>query len=188
MIYYDNAFRLRIRHTSVYQIHQHLDFFMQERKGEKLPYSFKIFPGTGDDSLLLVRTATALELPGEKKRELILSEGHEIKFITSMAIFHKGTKSEGRGRRQFAPSDEASYQLALTKLAKAGFKPGQIAVSGPKIVHIDKGNAGRGFTLPVFTVQGTAIISNQQEAEVGIVYGVGPKRVFGCGFMHLAGQ
>ncbi len=47
MIYYDNAFRLRIRHTSVYQIHQHLDFFMQERKGEKLPYSFKIFPGTG---------------------------------------------------------------------------------------------------------------------------------------------
>ncbi|PXG31715.1 type I-E CRISPR-associated protein Cas6/Cse3/CasE, partial [Klebsiella pneumoniae] len=24
MIYYDNAFRLRIRHTSVYQIHQHL--------------------------------------------------------------------------------------------------------------------------------------------------------------------
>ncbi|HBT6056902.1 TPA: type I-E CRISPR-associated protein Cas6/Cse3/CasE, partial [Klebsiella pneumoniae] len=54
--------------------------------------------------------------------------------------------------------------------------------------HIDKGNAGRGFTLPVFTVQGTAIISNQQDAEVGIVYGVGPKRVFGCGFMHLAGQ
>ncbi|MCS5989256.1 type I-E CRISPR-associated protein Cas6/Cse3/CasE, partial [Klebsiella pneumoniae] len=105
-----------------------------------------------------------------------------------MAIFHKGTKSEGRGRRQFAPSEEASYQLALTKLAKAGFKPGQIVVSGPKFVHIDKGNAGRGFTLPVFTVQGTAIISNQQEAEVGIVYGVGPKRVFGCGFMHLAGQ
>lgn len=70
MIYYDNAFRLRIRHTSVYQIHQHLDFFMQERKGEKLPYSFKIFPGTGDDSLLLVRTATALELPGEKKESL----------------------------------------------------------------------------------------------------------------------
>lgn len=43
---------------------------MQERKGEKLPYSFKIFPGTGDDSLLLVRTATALELPGEKKESL----------------------------------------------------------------------------------------------------------------------
>ncbi len=71
MIYYDNAFRLRIRHTSVYQIHQHLDFFMQERKGEKLPYSFKIFPGTGDDSLLLVRTATALELPGEKKKQVV---------------------------------------------------------------------------------------------------------------------
>ncbi len=40
---------------------------MQERKGEKLPYSFKIFPGTGNDSRLLVRTATALELPGRKK-------------------------------------------------------------------------------------------------------------------------
>ncbi|MEG9130088.1 hypothetical protein VPJ33_21160 [Acinetobacter baumannii] len=65
---------------------------MQERKGEKLPYSLKIFPGAGNESRLLVRTATALELPGEKKRELTLSEGHEIKFITSMAIFHKGTK------------------------------------------------------------------------------------------------
>nr|URH11014.1 hypothetical protein [Klebsiella pneumoniae] len=32
MIFYDNAFRLRISHTSVYRIHQHLDFFMQERK------------------------------------------------------------------------------------------------------------------------------------------------------------
>ena len=130
MIFYDNAFRLRISHTSVYRIHQHLDFFMQERKGEKLPYSFKIFPGTGNDSRLLVRTATALELPGEKKRELILSEGHEIKFITSMAIFHKGTKLEGHGRRQFAPSDEASYQMALTKLAKAGLDSRQIVVSG----------------------------------------------------------
>lgn len=188
MIFYDNAFRLRIPHTSVYRIHQHLDFFMQERKGEKLPYSFKIFPGTGNDSRLLVRTATALELPGEKKRELILSEGHEIKFITSMAIFHKGTKSEGHGRRQFAPSDEASYQMALTKLAKAGLDSRQIVVSGPEFVHIDKGNTRRGFMLPVFTVQGAATISNQQEAEMAIVYGVGPKRVFGCGFMHLAGQ
>ncbi|HIF0816355.1 TPA: type I-E CRISPR-associated protein Cas6/Cse3/CasE [Klebsiella pneumoniae] len=107
---------------------------------------------------------------------------------TMLPVHNKEKSREGRGRRQFAPSEEASYQLALTKLAKAGFKPGQIVVSGPKFVHIDKGNAGRGFTLPVFTVQGTAIISNQQEAEVGIVYGVGPKRVFGCGFMHLAGQ
>lgn len=48
MIFYDNAFRLRISHTSVYRIHQHLDFFMQERKGEKLPYSFlKFFPVPG---------------------------------------------------------------------------------------------------------------------------------------------
>ena len=67
MIFYDNAFRLRISHTSVYRIHQHRIFFMQERKGEKLPYSFKIFPGTGNDSRLLVRTATALELPGKKE-------------------------------------------------------------------------------------------------------------------------
>ncbi|HBU7638753.1 TPA: type I-E CRISPR-associated protein Cas6/Cse3/CasE, partial [Klebsiella pneumoniae] len=100
----------------------------------------------------------------------------------------KGTKSEGHGRRQFAPSDEASYQMALTKLAKAGLDSRQIVVSGPEFVHIDKGNARRGFMLPVFTVQGAATISNQQEAEMAIVYGVGPKRVFGCGFMHLAGE
>lgn len=187
MIYYDNAFRLRIRHTSVYQIHQHRIFSCRNARERSCRTLLKFFPVPG-----MIRYSGphshSSGVAGEKKRELILSEGHEIKFITSMAIFHKGTKSEGRGRRQFAPSEEASYQLALTKLAKAGFKPGQIVVSGPKFVHIVKGNAGRGFTLPVFTVQGTAIISNQQEAEVGIVYGVGPKRVFGCGFMHLAGQ
>ncbi len=188
MIYYDNAFRLRIRHTSVYQIHQHWIFSCRNVRERSCRTLLKFFPVPG-----MIRYSWSAQLQlwsclGRKKRELILSEGHEIKFITLMAIFHKGTKSEGRGRRQFAPSEEASYQLALTKLAKAGFKPGQIVVSGPKFVHIDKGNAGRGFTLPVFTVQGTAIISNQQEAEVGIVYGVGPKRVFGCGFMHLAGQ
>ncbi|MDZ0180508.1 type I-E CRISPR-associated protein Cas6/Cse3/CasE [Klebsiella quasipneumoniae] len=188
MIFFDNAFRLRIPHTNVYRIHQHLDFFMQERKGEKLPYSFKILPGTANDSRLLVRTATALDLPGEKKRELSLSDGHEIRFITSMAIFHKGTKSEGHGRRQYTPSDEAGYELAVSKLTKAGLTPCQIVVSGPEIVHIAKGNAGRGFSLPVFTVQGTAMISHPQKAEMGIVYGIGPKRVFGCGYMHLAGQ
>lgn len=160
---------------------------MQERKGEKLPYSFKIFPVPG-----MIRDCWSAQpqlwsCRGEK-RELILSEGHEIKFITSMAIFHKGTKLEGHGRRQFAPSDEASYQMALTKLAKAGLDSRQIVVSGPEFVHIDKGNARRGFMLPVFTVQGAATISNQQEAEMAIVYGVGPKRVFGCGFMHLAGE
>lgn len=187
MIFYDNAFRLRIPHTSVYRIHQHRIFSCRNVRERSCRTLFKIFPGTGNDSRLLVRTATALELPG-RKRELILSEGHEIKFITSMAIFHKGTKLEGHGRRQFAPSDEASYQMALTKLAKAGLDSRQIVVSGPEFVHIDKGNARRGFMLPVFTVQGAATISNQQEAEMAIVYGVGPKRVFGCGFMHLAGE
>ncbi len=56
------------------------------------------------------------------------------------------------------------------------------------ILQLSKSSIYSTKPLPVFTVQGTAIISNQQEAEVGIVYGVGPKRVFGCGFMHLAGQ
>nr|URH11016.1 DinG family ATP-dependent helicase YoaA [Klebsiella pneumoniae] len=67
--------------------------------------------------------------------------------------------------------------MALTKLAKAGLDSRQIVVSGPEFVHIDKGNARRGFMLPVFTVQGAATISNQREAEMAIVYGVGPKRV-----------
>ncbi|MCJ5458538.1 hypothetical protein RZQ20_20185, partial [Raoultella ornithinolytica] len=75
MIFYDNAFRLRIPHTSIYRIHQHLDFFVQERKGEKLPYSFKILPGTANDAQLLVRTASPLGLPGEKPRELTLLYG-----------------------------------------------------------------------------------------------------------------
>ncbi len=188
MIYYDNAFRLRIRHTSVYQIHQHWIFSCRNAR-EKLPYSFKIFPGTGDDSLLLVRTATALELPGGEKKESLFSlRAMKSSSLRQWPSFIKEQSQKAVADASLLHPKRASYQLALTKLAKAGFKPGQIVVSGPKFVHIVKGNAGRGFTLPVFTVQGTAIISNQQEAEVGIVYGVGPKRVFGCGFMHLAGQ
>ncbi len=188
MIYYDNAFRLRIRHTSVYQIHQHWIFFMQERKGEKLPYSFKIFPGTGDDSLLWSAQPQLWSCRGEKKESLFSLRAMKSSSLRQWPSFIKEQSQKAVADASLLHPKRASYQLALTKLAKAGFKPGQIVVSGPKFVHIVKGNAGRGFTLPVFTVQGTAIISNQQEAEVGIVYGVGPKRVFGCGFMHLAGQ
>ncbi|MEQ0318082.1 type I-E CRISPR-associated protein Cas6/Cse3/CasE [Klebsiella sp. GB_Kp051] len=188
MIFYDNAFRLRIPHTSIYRIHQHLDFFVQERKGEKLPYSFKILPGTANDAQLLVRTASPLGLPGEKPRELTLSEGDGISFITSMAIFHKGSQKEGTGRRQYAPSDDKKHDLAVKKILNAGFEPDHIVVGGAEIVHVGKGNSGRGFTLPLFTIRGTVVVSNKQEAEKAIVFGIGPKRVFGCGFMHLTGE
>jgi hypothetical protein len=43
MIFYDNAFRLRIPHTSIYRIHQHLDFFVQERKGRSCHILLKFF-------------------------------------------------------------------------------------------------------------------------------------------------
>ncbi len=68
MIFYDNAFRLRIPHTSVYRIHQHLDFFMQERKGEKLPYSFKIFPVPGMIRYSCPHSHSSGAARGEKKR------------------------------------------------------------------------------------------------------------------------
>lgn len=187
MIFYDNAFRLRIPHTRVYRIHQQLDYFMQERKGEKLPYSFKILPGEDNDANLFVRSAVSLGLPGEKKRELFLTEGDEISFITSMAIFHKGTQSDGVSRRMYTPADDKLHPLAVEKLIRAGLEPRQLKVSTPELVHIAKGNEKRGFCLPVVTIQGTAVISNQQDAENAIVYGVGPKRVFGCGYIHLAG-
>jgi hypothetical protein len=77
-----------------------------------------------------------------------------------MAIFHKGTKSEGRGRRQFAPSEEASYQMALTKLAKAGFEPGQIVVSGPEIRPYRQGKCWTRFYATC--IHGTGYRHNQQ--------------------------
>ncbi len=68
MIYYDNAFRLRIRHTSVYQIHQHLDFFMQERKERSCRTLLKFFPVPG-----MIRYSWSAQLQlwsclGRKKR------------------------------------------------------------------------------------------------------------------------
>ncbi|MEW7002413.1 type I-E CRISPR-associated protein Cas6/Cse3/CasE (plasmid) [Serratia ureilytica] len=151
MIFYDNAFRLRISHKCLPD--PPAPDFSCRNVRESCRTLLKFFPVPG-----MIRDCWSAQpqlwsCQGEK-RELILSEGHEIKFITSMAIFHKGTKLEGHGRRQFAPSDEASYQMALTKLAKAGLDSRQIVVSGPEFVHIDKGNARRGFMLPVFTVQG----------------------------------
>lgn len=154
----------------------------------KQAYSFKILPGSANDASLLIRTALSLGLPGEKKRELTISEGDVINVITSMVMFHKGTKPEGTARRQYAPSDDDRHHMAEKRFINAGFEPDNLVVGEAEKIHVGKGNSGRGFTLPVFTIQGSAIIRNQEEAEKAIVYGIGPKRTFGFGFMHLTGS
>ncbi len=66
MKYYESTLRLRIPSTDLYGIHQHLDFFIQEQSKAKLPYSFLVQPGTGNDSRILLRTAQPIGVPGEK--------------------------------------------------------------------------------------------------------------------------
>ncbi|MEI9749230.1 hypothetical protein QU516_16075 (plasmid) [Moellerella wisconsensis] len=77
MKYYESTLRLRIPSTDLYGIHQHLDFFIQEQSKAKLPYSFLVQPGTGNDSRILLRTAQPIGVPGEKHLSATFTGEHK---------------------------------------------------------------------------------------------------------------
>lgn len=86
MMFYHNTFRIRIPHSDIYRIHQHLDFYIQEKAGLKIPYSFKIIPRSANGSAILLRTALPLTLPGEETKEIHLKTGDTVSFATTLAV------------------------------------------------------------------------------------------------------
>lgn len=183
MIFYHNVFRMKIPCYEIYKIHQHLDFFIQEKSRIKTPYSFKIMPGSGSDSGILLRTSQPLSLPGEQMKEIYLQPGDTVRFMTTIAVIRHDVVN-GK-KRQITPSPEQREEDIHARLVKAGFNIQSLEVGEPEKVIIRKASS-RSFCsilIPVCAIRATCTVSAVGEVEKALVYGIGRKRVFGFGFL-----
>ncbi|WP_042857923.1 type I-E CRISPR-associated protein Cas6/Cse3/CasE [Dickeya sp. NCPPB 3274] len=181
MIYYDNALRLRLPHNEIYRIHQNLDFFIQEKLNIKTPYSFKSTPGTANDTLILIRTAQSLSLPGEVKKSINISEGDELEFISTMAVVKR--ENQGERKREVQPTPEELDHYVQGRIERSGFSVHFLNVSKSEIYSIKK--PGTKILIPASIVKSRCKVNSVELAENSIVYGIGRKRVFGFGFLSV---
>ncbi len=187
MKYYESTLRLRIPSTDLYGIHQHLDFFIQEQSKAKLPYSFLVQPGTGNDSRILLRTAQPIGVPGEKHLSATFTEGQKITLCGSMAVVRRETVN-GR-KREVTPPHHELNEFIHYRLELAGFTPHHVGVYETKKNIIQKPDhrhqKGHRIVVPTTEFIATGNVASVEEFEQAFVFGVGRKRIFGVGQISL---
>ncbi|EOF6573148.1 type I-E CRISPR-associated protein Cas6/Cse3/CasE [Salmonella enterica] len=183
MIFYNNVFRMRIPCYEIYKIHQYLDFFIQERSRIKIPYSFKVMPGSGNDSCILLRTSQPLSLPGEQMKEIYFKQGDNVCFMTTMAVIRHDVV-DGK-KRQITPSPAQREDDIHARLVRAGFSVQSLEVGEPEkiIVRKEASRHSCPILVPVCAIRAACTVSAAVEAEKALVYGIGRKRIFGFGFL-----
>lgn len=186
MKFYENAFRVRIPHHEIYRIHQNLDFFIQEKCGIKLPYSFNIQPSSAEDSQVLIRTPVSVGLPGEVLRDIMLSVGDKIPFITTMTMIQR--VSEGEKKREITVPTEQHKSYVADRFSRAGFELQDLLVAPPEYFYVKKSAKAKAIVLPASVVRATGVVTSVEDAEKTLVYGIGRKRVFGFGLINLTGE
>lgn len=182
MIYYENALRMRIPYQNIYQIHQHLDFFIQEECRIKTPYSFKIVPGRENDVAVLLRSVQPLKQAGERKQEIFLKADDIARFTTMLAVIRH--TMEGNKQTTLPPEQVEGYVRRC--LEHAGFSIQSLLVDESEnvIVKSRKTKRDPSILIPASVIHVTAVITDVGEAEKALVYGIGKKRIFGFGFLE----
>lgn len=184
MIYYEN--RLKLRETppeQPYIAHQRLDYLLQERLKCKLPYSWKrsIFPDEPNNTLVSLRTATPLNLPGEKAHELSLKVSDVLLCNTHFCFQRKETVTTQDGEKvRTVPLDaDALPDILQRQCEKFGFRLHSHSAGPAYKEHFQKKR--HKFFMKVFPVSLVLEVVDIALAEEAIAYGIGHKRVFGYG-------
>lgn len=190
MKYYESALRLRIPSSDVYGIHQHLDYFIQEQCKVKLPYSFSIQPGTGNDTHVLLRTAQAIGVPGEVQKSMYFSEGQEVVITGTIAAVRREVLN-GRKREVCPPSGELP-EFVKYRLSRAGLTPHHVGVNKMDRLVVKKVDPsmqkGHRIHIPACTFHATGVVSSVADFEKAFVFGIGRKRIFGVGQITVTTQ
>ena len=182
MNFYDNMFKVRLPSTQVYQLHQQIDTLIQEGRQSKLAYSchFEPIPNT-EQTLVQVRSAVALKLPGEKEVICNLKEGQNIAWQMNLCSL----LSRGDKYHDCIDEQEAIEKLITPRLARAGFELVRADLVQHQIMHGIKKKRGRAFFIPYWECAVEAVVRDVVEAEQAMVYGIGKKRIFGLGMFRV---
>lgn len=184
MIYYENRLKLReTPPTLPYVAHQRLDYLLQEKLQCKLPYSWKrsIYPDEPSSTLVSLRTATPLNLPGEKPHEMSLRLG-DILLCNTLFCFQRKeavTTAAGQKVRSIPLDADALPAVLQRQCEKFGLRLQSHSAGEAFKEHYQKKR--HQFFMKVFPVSLVLEVFDVALAEEAIAYGIGHKRVFGYG-------
>lgn len=182
MRYFENVMQLRLNAAHRYKAHQQIDTFIQERLAIKMPYSWHIaaFPGAGHYSLVRIKSAFPMQIPGELPKECSITAGQLLTFqcnFCSEIRFQDGEKTRAK---------TGTVEEVEAKLIKVGLKNGLDIFSSTAIeqsvFEIKKPNHPK-FNLGEVVFSVMARVADVSLAEQVLVNGLGNKKMFGFGFV-----
>ncbi len=188
---YENMFVLRNTDAAdVYQVHQRLDYHIQETRGVKLAYSWfhQTHPQRPDATIILMRSGIPLEMAGEKSLEVHLTEGMRLKFktVANRKVVDRSESTPERRITRYLPcSKDLMLRLFPGLMERAGFSDVEVVHVGQESRHINVRTKGRRpFSLLGHHLEVVATVADVAAAEQAIAQGVGSNRIFGFGMLR----
>lgn len=182
MRYFENAMQLRLNANHRYKAHQQIDTFIQERLAIKMPYSWHIspFPGADHYSLVRVKSAFPMQIPGELAKECSINTGQLLTFqcnFCSEIRVQEGEKTKAK---------TGSIEEVEARLIKVALKNGldicSVTPIEQSVFEIKKPNNPK-FNLGEVVFSVMARVVDVSLAEQVLVNGLGHKKMFGFGFI-----
>lgn len=182
MKYFDNAVLMRRAFTpkegeNAYRVHCFSEDIVIEQAKVNSPYSYSYKADLlNNQAIILLRSSSSLELPGERNKELILANNDQVTFIVEL---HTSKKSTTTGKVT-AVTDEVER---VQKLVNISLKNGFEVISAQQIDDCSKKlkKGINSFSLAGGKLYVEAKIHDKSLFEVAFVNGIGKKRNFGFG-------
>jgi hypothetical protein len=185
---YLNVVRLRFHHGERYRAHQQIDTLMQEKMQLRSGYSWRIvpFPTSLEHSLVQIRTAIPLSMPGEVQEEILLKDGDIVTFQCAFnSEIREFVAAINRKVARFGTDEEVQRKFAyvasqsgLTLLGMEQIEESQFVIKKPKTKQFTLGH--RHYSVTAKLIDATAF-------EIAFTEGLGKKRMFGFGFIENLG-
>ena len=149
-------------------------------------YAFHLVPQTPERSVIMLRSAAPLNLPGEKAHEIHLEKGAVID-ISVLLCSHSKT-AERDTNVVFSP--RYINEHIQKRLAQAGFEavteePRQMLVGAPKryLMKRTKNTKGKTFSVYGYPLSGEVRVIDTELATSHFISGIGTKRAYGFGLI-----
>lgn len=182
---YLSTIRLRFEESERYKAHQQIDTLIQEKIGARSAYSWRIapFPNTPQHSLVQIRSAAKLQLPGEVEETYNFSAGDTVSFRCAFNSEIREIINGGKRKERIGSLEEV-----LAKLNSVAEKNGIAILAAEQIADAiyEIKKKGTQFILGHRYLSVIAQVNEPALFEIAISEGLGKKRMFGFGFIESA--
>lgn len=199
MQYFQTISRLDAPEHDRMLVHKRLDIYLREQFlgtgatpemtdiPELVPtYSFHLIPQTPERSVIMLRSATPMNLPGEKAFNINLAAG-DVMDINVLLCAHS---SKARRHKDIVYDPSYIDNHIQKRLAMAGFEPvsadpRSMLIGSPKRYLMKKVRNARGkaFSLYGYQLSGKVKVIDHELAAAHFISGIGQKNAYGFGMI-----